>query len=170
MEIKSRDPNIGVECQKIISKYNMQKKVVWGHFRHPLMKELRELDPSIAWFASDLEMIVAYLAYFLGLLSFISLSCDQLGIPIYNKSFQDFLDVMKVKPWKAFLTKVIIKAINLLCGPMYIHLRKRGIEPTVWIQNEESDIEYAFSYEGVWGIMTDQPFKFVEYAKTEIIN
>ena len=168
MEIKHPDLAIGVEWQKIIAKYKMRRKVVWGFFRHPLMMELVKIDPSIARFATDLEMLIGYISYFFGLLPFVTLTWDQFGIPIWNNGFRDLLNVIQVQPVKKKFIIFLVSTLNLLWGPMYLHLRKRGIEPTVWVQNEEFDLEYALSYEGVWGIMTDLPSKFVEYSKTEI--
>lgn len=54
--------------------------------------------------------------------------------------------------------------ISLVGGPLFTHLKMRGIKTIIWVVNTEDELKMCLSYEGVEGVMTDVPEKFIEYS------
>jgi glycerophosphoryl diester phosphodiesterase len=165
MEIKTREDTLYKEVYKILVKHNKLNQVVWGSTCYDYSLKLQNYAPEVARFCSVKEVYKLLLSYFLGYIAFVDLPYDTFQIPLLTKGAvnckkRDIKD-------KNFLMiyLAIIKFSNFVQDPLMVHLQKRGIDTIVWVANEKDELDACLKYEGLGGIMTDRPEKFIEYCQ-----
>ena len=165
MEIKTAEEGIVEEVHRIITKYNKNSEVIWGFENIKNVTKLKEVDPDIARFSSLSEVMKISIWYLFGLLPFINVDSDSVQLPLLNEGFIINRTRESKNMFKTRLTFYYLKLIDLLGGPMYIHLKKRGIDTILWVVNSEEELDRALAYEGVSGVMTDIPEEIIKLAK-----
>lgn len=63
------------------------------------------------------------------------------------------------------ITFFLLKILDTIGGPMFLHLGSRGVESILWVLNSESELDRALAYQGVSGIMTDIPENFIHLTQ-----
>jgi len=122
-------------------------------------KKLTAENPRIVRFCSLKEAAGIVIAYWFGLLPFISLTAGAFEVPIPGEVFRKQTQNLT---WKfKILFYLAERALNN--KSMFIHLQRRGIPVYVWILNTEEEYEYAIENMSVTGIMTDYPSRLRKY-------
>ncbi|MCB1188858.1 MAG: glycerophosphodiester phosphodiesterase [Leptospiraceae bacterium] len=131
IEIKPDDLKAAAKLNSVIRKFDMEKKVVVGSFNHAVLKELQQLMPEVAFFASRKEISFWVLFQKLGIGGVYPFSSDTLAIPTKLGIFD--LDQLLVE-----------------------NAKKQNIKIHVWTINEGNEMLSLIKL-GVNGIMTDKP-------------
>ncbi|OII78068.1 glycerophosphoryl diester phosphodiesterase family protein [Cryptosporidium andersoni] len=189
MSIDIKNPNSLVAVERtveIIRKYKREDLTVIASFSHSNIKYLRKINDSLVRIhsedneenfrsrlilgASQTTVIYLLLAYFIGLLPFISINEDIYSFPL---SYIFFCKYGYTVSRLSFLGSNITNYIKLHLIPnilmwifsrrlMIRHLQKRGIRCFAWVCNTEEEIERCCKL-GLDGIMTDKPTLLRDY-------
>jgi hypothetical protein len=76
------------------------------------------------------------LAYFTGLLPFLSLRAHALQVPLYTSHFFQWKRREWKNPIKTYIFFAALRVMNVLMIPMLWHLRQRGVMTFYWVCND----------------------------------
>ena len=169
MELKTNGGDVAKEVHRILKKHNKLNQVIWGYKDSKHVAELRNIDPNVARFCSAGELMKVLVAYTFGFLPYITLTFDTLQVPLFTDGYR----VTLLREMKSCLKRRLFFAfmhiVLWIAGPMFIHLKKRGIETILWVINSEEELEECLRYEGVSGIMTDRPEHFIQICQKKSV-
>jgi len=163
IDLKNGPTELTIKVHDLIKKYKREHLTFWGNVDKERSEELRKHDPTqLSFFpAKDVMQICAY--YILGILPFVKLHHQSYSVPKYTVDFEKMKK--RENPGDKFgLFILIVRFLNAISGPLFYHLKKRGIIVTYWVLNHEIDFAHAVE-QNVNSIMTDVPTELHSYLK-----
>ena len=82
IDVKVDNPLLIHKISELIMEFNRQEITVWGSFSDSVNQKCREENPNIATFVPIKRTLKILLAYYLGLLPFISLADGFFEVPL----------------------------------------------------------------------------------------
>nr|NP_001187824.1 glycerophosphodiester phosphodiesterase domain-containing protein 1 [Ictalurus punctatus]ADO29168.1 glycerophosphodiester phosphodiesterase domain-containing protein 1 [Ictalurus punctatus] len=178
--------NIDVKCDsdvlikkisELVKKFRREHITVWGSFSDVVNRKCQQENPDIATFVPIRRTVAIILAYYLGLLPFLSLTDDFFEVPLmcnfgrmpnvveYIKScaasIPSFLKFSCTDDDIVHLA-ILLADYLLMSRRLVDHLRSRGMSVFFWVCNSETDFDRAFSM-GKVAVVTDYPSELVSY-------
>ncbi|TFJ84376.1 hypothetical protein NSK_004363 [Nannochloropsis salina CCMP1776] len=162
VEVKQKSAVLVRKVHELIVARGRLERTIWFSLSEDINADLRAYDPSIPNISSVMGMLKCIFFYYTGILPFVRLNEDILGIPI------DRVDYARVREQKAL--KVLPDAVcailafvlggkppSALIPPgLFKHLRARGIPIFFLGVNDEEDLKVA-EVAGSTAVLTDRP-------------
>ncbi|KAM3577700.1 hypothetical protein VYU27_000573 [Nannochloropsis oceanica] len=162
VEVKQRDPILIRKVHDMILNKGRRDQTIWFSLAEDINADLRAYDPTIPNITSVLGMLKCILLYYTGLLPFVRLDSDILGIPV------DHVDYARVREQKALkaLPDALCWVLAFVLGGkpplalippgLFKHLRARGIPIFFLGVNDEENLKVA-EWAGSTAVLTDRP-------------
>ncbi|XP_019616392.1 PREDICTED: glycerophosphodiester phosphodiesterase domain-containing protein 1-like isoform X2 [Branchiostoma belcheri] len=153
VDIKNDDDELIAKVGDLIHEYKREAITVCGSRLDTVARKFHKQNPDIPLFFSAKRVVQLVLLFYSGLLPFIPLkeSCLEVIMPsiLWGERWADTV------PTKY---KVLARIVDflLMSKVMIRHLDRRGIHTYLWVINNDTDFERAFSL-GAKGVMTDYP-------------
>ncbi|MBN3321512.1 GDPD3 Lysophospholipase, partial [Atractosteus spatula] len=159
VEIKEDNEMLIKKVSELVKRYNREDITVWASVKSHIMKKCRKENPSMPFAFTVPRVVQLLLLYYSGLLPFVSVgeSFLQGYIPsIINRTFIPESPILRSRIVVSLLDKVLMQK------QLFKHLAARGIQVHLFVCNEDSDFQRAFSL-GATGVMTDYPSRLRDY-------
>ncbi|XP_076120908.1 lysophospholipase D GDPD1 [Alosa pseudoharengus] len=156
IEVKDDNDILIEKVASLVRSYRRDAITVWATDSDHLMSKCREQNPDMPFIFTLRRGILVLILFYTGLLPFVPLREDllQFYLPqVINRKYipepSDPL-ILRCRPLLWLVEKLAMRKA------LFEHLVKRGIEVHLFVCNEESDIDAAFSL-GATAVMTDYP-------------
>lgn len=155
LEIKEDNDQLIKKVSEMVKTYNRSDITVWASTNNVIMDKCIAENPDMPVMFTVKRGLLLLALYYSGLLPFFPLRESVLESPmvsVYNRTY--------APPHRLMRNKLIIKLLQKLTmrRALFQHLEARGIQVYLWVLNQESDFQNAFSL-GATGVITDYPSK-----------
>jgi len=162
IDLKYADDILVEEAYKLICKYNMQDKVIWGTSNHAKSLKVQQLDPEMNVFLTTKGWWITVITFFLGLLPFMNLHYDTFSCPKFTVESKQELLKTGLKTFGDKFAYFFLGSVDKVQKLIFLHLQRRGIACLPWVLNDPQDFAESIEH-GANGIMTDSPMLLNEY-------
>ncbi|KAI4897523.1 hypothetical protein NFI96_018359 [Prochilodus magdalenae] len=161
IEVKENNDVLIGKVSSLVKKYDRENITVWATEDSNIMAKCRKQCPSMPYSFTMMRGILLLVLFYTGLLPFVPLgeSLLQFYLPrVINRTYIPEESYLKNR-FVVFLMEKLTMRKSL-----FDHLAKRGMQVQLFVCNEESDMEAAFSV-GATGVMSDYPTVLSNYLR-----
>ncbi|XP_043942213.1 lysophospholipase D GDPD3 [Protopterus annectens] len=155
LEIKEDNDPLIKKVSELVKRYNRSNITVWASTKNAIMDKCIAENPDMPVMFTVKRGLLLLALYYSGLLPFVPLRESVLESPmpsVYNRTYDPPPGLMR--------NKLVMKLVQKLTmrRSLFQHLEARGIQVYLWVLNQDSDFQKAFSL-GATGVITDYPSK-----------
>lgn len=166
IDLKSKSRELAERVNSLIMKHGAERRCVWGNFSQETTDFCHSLNPEVGLLFSMPRVIRLYLAFYTGVLPFMSLPETHLEIPMPSIFLSPKYRTPEGNVGMARMAPVLLKVADwfLMSPVLFNHLKRRGIHVYLWVLNSEEEYRKALDV-GATGIMTDFPSKLSKFLE-----
>lgn len=161
LEIKENNDLLIRKVCNLVKQYHRESITVWASEESGVMDKCKKQNPSMPYMFTLKRGVLLLLLFYTGLLPFVPLGESLLlfYLPsVINRTYIPEEAVLKNRFVVSLLQKLTMRK------SLFEHLIKRGLQVQLFVCNEESDMEAAFTV-GATGVMTDYPTLLTNYIQ-----
>lgn len=153
LDVKAHDEQLMQKVLQLVVAHDRKQLTMWGSFNESTVRRLAALSPDVPRVYSTAGILRLLLAYYSGILPFISLRDHQYSVPAPPQPGSDSHASWQARP---LLKRWAMRcALWLIDSPrMFRHLQARGVRVTMWTLNSRQEVDYWMA-RGADSFMTD---------------
>ncbi|KAG9267396.1 glycerophosphodiester phosphodiesterase domain-containing protein 1 isoform X1 [Astyanax mexicanus] len=161
IEVKENKDELIEKVASLVKKYKRESITVWATDDSVIMAKCKKQCPSMPYSFTMGRIFLLLVLFYTGLLPFVPLeeSLLQFYLPsVINRKYIPEESILKNRFVVSLIEKLTMRK------SLFDHLVKRGMQVQLFVCNEESDMDAAFSV-GATGVMSDYPALLSEYLR-----
>jgi glycerophosphoryl diester phosphodiesterase len=175
IEFKQDSEYLIKEVCRLLESTGHKANVYWFSLVGLINRKLQIADPSIHCLESVPGMLKLLGLYYIGLLPFLSIDCDVLGLTIDDIPLSRVQNESAFKGLPSFIHLILAFLFQgkppapMNAPALFRHLRKRGIPVWFLNVNREDEVHIAVAI-GATGVLTDKINWLAKYVKDQKIQ